>query len=49
MNFSFWLKVASDEAASDDVITSGALCLQERLSSGALLFRCFKLPFSWFL
>jgi len=48
-NLSFWWNVASDEAAFDDVITPGALCLQEHLTSGALLFRCFKLPFCWFL
>ena len=29
MNLSFWWYLASDELASDDVITSGALCLQE--------------------
>ena len=47
MNFSFWWSCfwwdASDELASDDVITSGALC-----TSGAPFFRRFKLPFCWF-
>ena len=47
MNFRFWRSCfwwgASDELASDDVITSGALC-----TSGAPFFRRFKLPFCWF-
>jgi len=51
MNFSFWWSLASDELASnelayDDVITSGALCLQEHfLTSGTVLFRCLKASF----
>jgi len=48
-NLNFWWNVASEEAASDDVITPEALCLQKHLTLGALLFRCFKLPFCWFL
>jgi len=35
--------LASSELASDDVITSEALC-----TSGALFFRRFRLPFCWF-
>jgi len=46
MNFSFWWSCfwwgISDELASDDVITSGALC-----TSRALFFKRFKLPFCW--
>ena len=38
MNYSFWWFLASDKLASDDVITSGALCLQEQFSSDALSF-----------
>ena len=38
MKYNFWWSSASDELASDNVITSGAV-----------LFRRFKLPFYWFL
>jgi len=49
MNFSFWWfsasdKLAYDDLASDDVITSGALWFQEQFSSDA-----FKLHFCLFL
>jgi len=50
MKFSFWWYLASDELASDDVITSGALCLQEHFwLQEQFSSDTFKLPFWLFL
>jgi len=48
----FWWTSTSGDLASDDVPLMNLLLmtssLQEHLTSGALFFRCFKLPSSWF-
>ena len=49
INFSFWWNVASDETASDDVITSGALVFRGFLASFLLIFLLFFCSFRTFV